>query len=99
MSYQILLHDEASEELADAYHWYEDRSEGLGERFLTLLNKRLHQIADDPERYPKKRKSFRETTMDTFPYVIVYEVFKKDRIVFVSYIFHFSRNPRLKYKR
>lgn len=99
MSYRILLHEEASEELSDTFHWYEDRSAGLGERFMTLLQKRLQQIADDPERYPKKRKSYRETTMDTFPYVIIYEVFKKERIVFVSYIFHSSRNPRLKYKR
>lgn len=53
MSYKILLHDEASEELADAYHWYEDRSEGLGERFMALLNKdciKLRMILNDTQR-------------------------------------------------
>ena len=99
MSYRVELHGEAERELMDAYQWYEERSEGLGRRFIALLHKRLNQLAEDPERYPRKKGPYHETTMDVFPYVIIYEVFKKDRIVFVSYIFHSKRNPRLKYKR
>ena len=31
--------------------------------------------------------------------MVVYEVLKKEQIIFVSYIFHTKRNPKLKYKR
>lgn len=99
MSYHIELHAEALEELAGTYQWYEERSEGLGVRFMVSVNKRLNEIAAHPERYAKKKGNYREVGIDVFPYVIIYEVLKKKRIVFVSYIFHAKRNPKLKYKR
>lgn len=99
MSYAVELHVEAVQELQEAYVWYEERSEGLGDRFITLLNRRLGQIAENPERYPRKKGRYHEALLDVFPYVIIYEVFKKERLVFVSYIFHSKRNPLLKYKR
>lgn len=41
MSFQVELHPEAVEELKESYQWYEERSEGLGVRFVTLVNKRI----------------------------------------------------------
>jgi ParE toxin of type II toxin-antitoxin system, parDE len=54
MSYIIDLHPKALEELNNSYQWYEARSEGLGKRFLTCVEKRINEIAKHPERYPKK---------------------------------------------
>jgi mRNA-degrading endonuclease RelE of RelBE toxin-antitoxin system len=99
MSYHIELHPGALEELEDSYQWYEERSEGLGVRFMASINKRLNEIAHHPERFAKKKGNYREVRIEVFPYVIIYEVLKKRRIVFVSYIFHAKRNTRLKYKR
>src|SRR5690348_15967387 len=99
MSYQIELHPEAIQELTESYKWYEECSEGLGMRFMASVNKRLLEIAEQPERYPKKKGKYHETGIEVFPYVIIYEVLKKNQIVFVSYIFHAKRNPKLKYKR
>jgi mRNA-degrading endonuclease RelE of RelBE toxin-antitoxin system len=99
MRYKIELHPEAIEELKDSYQWYEERSEGLGVRFISSLNKRLNEIAEYPERYTKKKGNYREALIDVFPYVVIYEVLKLKKVVFVSYIFHAKRNPKLKYKR
>jgi mRNA-degrading endonuclease RelE of RelBE toxin-antitoxin system len=99
MIFRIELHPSALKELDDSYKWYQARSEGLGVRFITFVNKRLTDIADHPERYAKKKDSFREATVDVFPFIIIYEVLKKEKVIFVSYIFHAKRNPRLKYKR
>lgn len=99
MSYKVELHLEAVHELQDAYLWYEERSEGLGLRFITYTNKCLSQIAENPESYPRKKGPYREALLEVFPYVIIYELFKKEKIVFVLYIFHSKRNPILKYKR
>lgn len=99
MNYSVELHLEAVQELQDAYSWYEERSEGLGRRFISMVNRCLGEIASNPERYPLKKGKFREALVDVFPYVIIYEILKKERVVFVSYIFHSKRNPLMKYKR
>ncbi len=99
ISYQIVLHPEAKKELEDSHQWYEDRSIGLGKRFIALVDKKINEIALNPLRFPKTKNGFRETMMSIFPFIIIYEVYEKDQLIFVSYIFHAKRNPRIKYKR
>lgn len=99
MSFHIKLHPKAVEELTETFQWYEERSEGLGSRFIASVNKRLDELAEQPDRYAKKKGNFREVATDVFPYIIIYEILQKKRIVLVSYIFHTKRNPTLKYKR
>jgi mRNA-degrading endonuclease RelE of RelBE toxin-antitoxin system len=99
MIYQVELHPEALSELEESYQWYEERSEGLGLRFMGSINKRINEIAKEPETYTKKKGKYREALVDVFPYVIIYEILKKEGIVFILYIFHTKRNPLLKYKR
>ena len=99
MSHRVELHPQAENELSESYQWYEERSEGLGFRFINSINKRLKEIADHPERYPKKKGKYRETGTEIFPYIIIYEILIKENIVFVLYIFHSKRNPLLKYRR
>jgi len=87
MIYQVELHRD------------EDRSAGLGHRFMSLVNKRINEIAQSPELHKKKKGNCREALVSVFPYVIIYEIFKKEKVVFISYIFHTKRNPRLKFRR
>ena len=99
MSYNIELHPLAVQELRESYQWYEEQRAGLGARFIASFNKRLKEIKKQPERYVKKKGNYREALIEVFPYLIIYEVLKEDQIIFISYIFHTKRNPRLKYKR
>ena len=99
MTYAIKLHSLAEKELEESYQWYEERSAGLGKRFMTEVNKRLERISLSPLSYAKKQNNYREVLVDTFPFTIVYEVYEKQKVVFVSYIFHTKRNPLQKYKR
>jgi plasmid stabilization system protein ParE len=99
MSYRIELHPEALNELKESYQWYEDRSVGLGDRFMDAIHKGMQKALEQPERYAKKKDNYREIIVDTFPYVIIYEILKKEKVLFVSYIFHSKRNPQLKYRR
>ena len=99
MIFQVKLHPKAIEELTESFLWYEERSEGLGIRFIASVNKRLNEIAEQPDKFAKKKGNFREVTTDVFPYIIIYEILLKKGIVLVSYIFHTKRNPTLIYKR
>jgi len=97
MTYKTELLPRARRELLEAWDWYDDRWIGLGDRFVREVEKRLQQIEKSPERYPERRKCFRETKIKVFPYLIIYRIHKQKKVVAVSSIFHTSRNPRKKY--
>ena len=96
-----ILHilEEASLEFEKAALWYEEKSDGLGSRFIDVIKKKLEIIQEHPERSAKRKGNFRESIVKTFPYVIVYSFYKREGIVVVNSIFHTSRSPKKKYKR
>ncbi len=99
MPYTIILLEAADKEFSEAAAWYEEQSAGLGDRFIHVIQNKLALIAQFPDRYPKRKGNFREAVVKTFPYLIIYTVYKKDQIVTVSAIFHASRNPKRKYRK
>ncbi len=99
MDYKVILSSEAVKELQESYEWYEGRSEGLGVRFIELIDKVIKLILVNPEGYPIKRVPYREIVLSKFPYLIVYEFVKEKHIVYILHIFHTKRNPKLKYKQ
>lgn len=92
----IILKPRAIEMMQDAYHWYETQKHGLGEEFITELDSYFIKLQSHPEYFGKIRKNFRQAALKRFPYVIVFEIMKKEVVVFA--VFHTKRNPRLKYK-
>lgn len=99
MMFEIHLHPLALEEMEESYLWYEERSEGLGNRFLAAIQKRFEIITSTPELYAKRKGQYREAMVDNFPFTVIYEILIKEKIIFVSYVFHTKRNPKLKFKR
>jgi hypothetical protein len=51
MSYSYSLKREASIEFADAFVWYEEQQEGLGELFNISVEDKLKQICNNPFHY------------------------------------------------
>ncbi|PKO99268.1 MAG: plasmid stabilization system [Bacteroidetes bacterium HGW-Bacteroidetes-2] len=73
MQYRIRFHPDAELEFLDSYHWYEDHSIGLGDKFRTIVEEYLLLIQENPLLYPEKRNQFRECQTKTFPFLIVYK--------------------------
>jgi hypothetical protein len=93
------LYPDAEQEYLDAYLWYEEQQEGLGEKFAISVRKKLQLIYTNPDFYSKKKGRYHEAPLyKPFPFVIVYFVDKKENLVVVTSIFYTSRNPKLKYK-
>ena len=95
MTYRIVLSTAALKELDDSYDWYEEKSFGLGPRFILAVNDALNRISLNPEAFPKKNDDYREILTKVFPYLIVYEI-KYVNIINVIHIFHTHRNPKFK---
>lgn len=90
MSYTVQVLPEATEETAAIYAYYEEASQGLGERFLQALNDCYQHLALYPVGQ-KRKGDFRHAQLDTFPIRVVYEV--RDELVLVYQVRHTKRRP------
>jgi plasmid stabilization system protein ParE len=97
MNYTLVFHEKVETDLNEAYNWYEDKQEGLGERFLTELAECYHLLESHPEYYSIVVKKYRRIVLKRFLYVIVFEIAAD--IVFVYAVFHTNRNPKEILKR
>lgn len=90
--YLIEFHPFIEQDFNDAYHWYELREEGLGERFIEAVRDKVSTIQQNPETFSvKNRRGYREALVEQFPYLIVYKIYKRERTVFVCSISHSSK--------
>ena len=92
--YKLIIKPAAVEMARDAYGWYNDQQQGLGEVFISALDNCFERITQHPKAYSKIKKNYRQARLKKFPYVIVFEIFKTDVVVFS--VFHTSRNPKYK---
>lgn len=98
--YSIRIHPDVELDYYNAYYWYEAQLAGLGERFLLSVREKLVTIAQSPKTYGFKGKTnFREAMLDDFPYLIVYRIFEKQKVILVSSIHHAKKHPAKKYRR
>lgn len=98
MSYRTEFLTKARLELLEAWIWYEDRQPGLGDRFKKQVDTVIGSIEQNPEQYKEIKKSYRQVAMKVFPYLLIYKISKRKKIVAIVSVFHTHRNPKKKYK-
>jgi len=74
MSYSAIFSSRAQKEMAISWNWYEERMPGLGDRFFQEVLTRVSDIERNPDRYPTRYKSYKEVSIDTFPFLILYKL-------------------------
>jgi len=98
MAYSYRFNQQSHDEYIEAYEWYELKQKGLGDKFMNCVDKRLEQIKEHPEYYGKRYGNYRETKVENFPYMIVYEFLKRKQLIHIAAIYHSKRNPHKKYR-
>ncbi len=91
MKYQLIIHQQARQELKEARDYYKKINPDLARSFLFIVDEYLKTIKDTPFIYQIKFKNYREAVLRTFPYVIIYEV--EDNFIYIDSIFNTYRNP------
>ena len=71
----IVVSPEAKNDLDEAAFWYENKSKGLGFRFLNEIKSTLSYIRANPISSPLLYASIRVCVVKTFPYSIHYKYF------------------------
>ena len=94
---RIDFHPEAQAEVRAAAIWYDEREQGLGDRFVSEVASALVRIGEAPRSSPiwvesqAFRGPVRKASVRGFPYLIGFEVLQ-DRI-FVLAVAHGKRRP------
>jgi toxin ParE1/3/4 len=86
----------AEDELVEGALWYEDRQDGLGERFIDEYQDAILRILSGPASYARlettrSRRNLRRCFLQRFPYYVAYELFT-DEIVILA-VAHTKRRP------
>ena len=92
------FHRAALAEAKDAFNWYEDREQGLGETFRTALFDVIEAIQVQPlASQVIYGIDIRRAIMHRFPFSIIYIV-HEDSILILA-VFHLSRDPKVWQRR
>ncbi|UOY04989.1 type II toxin-antitoxin system RelE/ParE family toxin [Muricauda sp. SCSIO 64092] len=94
MAYRLEVRDDALDDIARSYKWYEEKSEGLGLRFVDEVEATINYVSKYPEHFQiKSKKPYREAVLKVFPYVVVYEINKKEKSIVVYSVFPCKDDP------
>ena len=85
----LRLHLEASQEVDDAFKYYEAQRPGLGSSFLAALDHAYDQIEAFPKAWPPARGKTRWYILERFPFGVIY-LEKQDKIIVIA-VSHLSR--------
>ena len=87
----LTYHPAAEAELAQAAVFYEQRSAGLGDRFLNDFDLAARDIESAPHRWPKVMGDLRYRSLTHFPFGVYYRLLRDEvRILIIK---HHSRHP------
>lgn len=97
MGSKLIIEPHAQEEIINAVDWYESKQMGLGADFLNYLDGYFQTLKNGKAFFEIKRKPvFRELPLKRFPFVIIYEKYKEEIIVYS--VFNTHQNPKHKKK-
>ena len=88
---KLVLHPEALQEYEEAVADYEERQEGLGERFILSVEAAFESIKESPERWPVLEADVRRRLTRVFPYAVLYTI-ERDQVLVVA-VMHCRREP------
>lgn len=93
MSFSVIVHRLAVQDLSEARDWYEKRRQGLGLEFLSTVDRTFQKIGEQPLQYPLVYRQLRRAALQRFPYLIYFRA-DSDRVVVVACL-HSKRNPQI----
>ncbi len=94
--YTLVVLGQAEKRLQEAYYWYEDKSVGLGDRFLEEIESVFKFIEEEPKSCSIKYNEMRTARSTHFPYLAHYFIDTKNKKVVVTTVRHTSQHPLYK---
>lgn len=90
----VIVSPAAESDVATAFDWYESKSPGLGDRFLSSVRSVLERIAEAPLAFPQGRRGTRRAQLFGFPFAIFFK--DTDEAILIIAILHGRRGPTVR---
>lgn len=81
----------ARQELLEAMAYYEAEASGLGDRFLSAVEKVVAELVEFPESAPIVRRDIRRKLVPRFPYSLLYK--RRGEEIRILAVAHQKRRP------
>lgn len=94
MSFKLEVKAVAIRQAAQAYKYYEQKSPGLGKRYLAALEEAYATLREEPF-FQVRKAPYRHLKLRRFPYRLVYEVLNESVVIYQ--VRHTNRKPHRKY--
>jgi toxin ParE1/3/4 len=89
---EIVLHAEAKVDLIRAIAYYDGQRDGLGDEFLTAVERAAEQVAENPSWFPLSTdQGHRKCVLKKFPYSLHFV--SSEDVVTVMAVAHHRRDP------
>ena len=88
---KILFHKLAGKEFLEVRDYYDDLVFGLGEKFVTEVERCLNIITTNPLAYPVTKQNVRKAVIIKFPFSILYRV--DGNVIYILAVMHQKREP------
>ena len=85
------FHPEVEEEISYSYHWYEEKSKGLGNKSISEIQNSLERIKANPRANQIVEKEIRRSLISKFPFGILYAT--ENDTVYVLAVMHLKKKP------
>ncbi len=88
MSYSIEITEEAEWEIKVAKAWYNEQSEGLGDRFSETIKQHINLLKNPIKDHKPVYKNNRRVLVKGFPYVIYYQRVDESLLIKIIAVLH-----------
>lgn len=89
---RVEYHPAVELELREIQRYYDERSPGLGDRFIDEFERQVLLLATTPERWMVVTGDIRRCLMRRFPYIIYFRCVSPDRLR-ITVVKHQRRHP------
>lgn len=94
MKKTLIITEDASQEIMDAFNYYESAQSGIGAVFINYLESTFNSISTNPNGFKRISAKSRQAVVRKFPFIVIYEAINKQIVILA--VFHTSRKPRRK---
>lgn len=97
MTYSIRFRPIIEVEVEEAFDWYENQLDHLGDQFLAAIDDVFGEILANPYKFQIRYNKTRIAVINRFPYLVLFTVDESSKDIVVLGVLHQRRNP-LHYK-
>jgi plasmid stabilization system protein ParE len=94
MSFRLIIHKEADQDITRAIDWYNNQRDSLGSIFYSHLKEKLEKLQQNPHLWSVRYDNVHCAVVNRFPYLIHYIIEEKENKMVVLGVLHTSLNPK-----